>query len=171
MVREGEWQIAGARVAPRYDVAIYGADGALVAAVEVKAASARRRTPIAEFAEQLYRNLRAHSATPHARYFLLVCLPGDVFLWDLRRDHEGSERPDFEYHDARVLDRYANRYRHNDMDKEYAAERAVVDWLSDISRTGPGAEGDRAWLVDSGLAAAISGGAAQTTRDMRAHVA
>jgi hypothetical protein len=81
MVREGEWRVPGARVAPRIDFLFVNPAGQPVIAVEVKTAPRLRALDLTQWATSLKRNLGAHGAAPIVPYFLILVVPESGFLW------------------------------------------------------------------------------------------
>lgn len=142
-VRLGEWEIQGARIHRRADVAAYSPDRKLQLVVEVASntvepASARNQ------ALKIHRNLLAHSGIPPAPYFLLYLHPGHFYLW--MNSH--AQEPAYAIDDENLLKPYLNPAVSPDSSLSYQLESAVARWLEDVAHAKqPLAH----WLVESGL--------------------
>lgn len=155
-VRQGEWQIPGARIRTRSDVAVYDQAGNLQLVVEVKSA------PVVDQhgAAQIHGNLLAHSGIPAGRFFLLVGYPGDFYLWVHRSSFDHRADPDFQYHGEELLRPYVELGGEpGENGAEHVYERAVAQWLENLVQEDslpPGSSSD--WMIKSGLFEAIRGG-------------
>jgi hypothetical protein len=158
-VRSGEWQIQGAKVERRVDIAVYSADRKLVLVVEVKK-KPKGKVITGRWAAQVHRNLLVHSGIPIAPYFLLVAPPDLMFLWERGNSPDSEREPDFEVNAKELLDPYVNRLSplRGSMDEYYYSELVVSTWLKDLVDSEPQSEAMPKWLQDSGLYAAIKTG-------------
>jgi hypothetical protein len=104
-VRSGEWEIQGARITKRADVAVYSADRQLQLVVEVKKRS-RSKAPLKDWAIEIHRNLYAHAGVPKTRFFLLAILPGDFYLWKENGGQEIDRSPDYVADASEILKPY-----------------------------------------------------------------
>jgi hypothetical protein len=154
MVRQGEWEIPGARIQQRADAAVYAPGGELMLVVEVKTAPPAGRSDVLEWAEKIHRNLVLHSGVPGAPYFLLVGYPGSLFLWRNPWQSNAFSEPDEVYFDAHLFDGVRGSGNESPADQEHT----VAAWLEEAARNPgmlsgkPGAE----WLT--ALFEALKGG-------------
>ena len=145
-VRDGEWEIPGARIQQRADAAVYRPDGELMLVVEVKSNAPGDPHAAVQWAERVHRNLVLHSGVPGAPYFLLVGYPNSFFLW--RQPFQASPfgGPDETYF-GRLLEPYAESGVSLATDEGYEQERIVGRWLEDAVRLNHPSPGPApAWL-------------------------
>jgi hypothetical protein len=151
-VRAGEWEIAGAKVKPRLDAAVYDSSGRIRLAVEVK--SRPPLTDIERWARKLHRNLIIHSALPSVPYFMLVSYPNEVFLWtgsNVDPDSPPDFRGEADLPEPPSPDRVTQF--------EIAYEQLVARWLERLTQMRHPPKQEAAnWVRDSGLFDAIRGG-------------
>ncbi len=155
MVRNGEWEIAGARLDQRIDIAGYDRRGNLQLIVEVRSGLSRPKSDPAQ-AMQIHRNLLTHSAVPRSKFFLLAFVPQPFYLW-VDDGFNGPDAPpayEFDVEDD-VLRHTALPGATASEEKAYLA--AVETWLANIVRSAPSSKGQE-WLFGSGLHAALEGG-------------
>ncbi|HEX8696487.1 MAG TPA: hypothetical protein VF746_28975 [Longimicrobium sp.] len=155
-VRQGDWEIPGARIRTRSDVAVYDQVGTLQLVVEVKSA----RGIDQHGAAQVYRNLLAHSGIPGGGFFLLVGYPSDFYLWVNRPSSHRHGNPDYEFRGEELLRPYMESGGEpGENGAGHGYERTVAQWLDDLVQQEslpPGPAFD--WLIQSGLFEAIRGG-------------
>jgi hypothetical protein len=157
-VRAGEWEIQGARIRRRVDVAVYSPDKKLQLVVEVKKKPKAKKS-LRKWAAQIHRNLIAHAGIPNAPYFLLAILPGKLYLW---KDHDPSSfdrEPDYEIEAQEVLKPYFDQAPLPlEKASEYHLELLMNSWLKDIANAKQLTDSSLTWLQDSGLFKAIANG-------------
>jgi hypothetical protein len=154
-VRLGIWEIQGARIRSRADIAVYSPERKLQLVVEVKS----RVFPSATAREQavrVHRNLLAHSGIPASPYFLVVFAPGHFFLW--KNSHETE--PSYAINDESLLEPYLTPALSTQQ-----LEVAVARWLEDVSHAKQPLAG---WLVESGLYDALKNSSISTQAAMAA---
>jgi hypothetical protein len=157
-VRAGEWEIRGARVKSRADVAVYSPDKKLRLVVEVKRAPVTE-TQLRDWAVRIHRNLLTHSGIPATRYFLLAALPDTLYLWREVDRHNMDRPPDYEVRAEPVLkDYFGHLPASPEKATEYELQYIVSDWLKDIAASKPTTDASLQWIEDSGLHEAIQNG-------------
>lgn len=155
MVRDGRWEVSGARIRRRADLVVVDSGNNPVLVVEVK--SSHRSSPATpEWAQLIRRNLRAHIGIPEARYFMLAVVPGPFFLWCEGESLELDAAPDFEFDISPVIVRYVEEQSSALPEAWRRDEEAVGHWLQDLVQ-GRATTPDP-WLLKSGLAQALAGG-------------
>ena len=160
-VRAGEWEIQGARIARRADVAVYSPGRKLQLVVEVKNSAYAERPP-QNWAQQIHRNLHAHSGLPPAAYFLLALLPGNFYLWKEGGSHNFDRPADFEADADQLLQPYFDRLSVPPENASgYDLEVIVSTWLKDLLEKEPPSDEAHQWLLESGLYAALKGGSVE----------
>src|SRR6185312_1790773 len=107
-VRSGEWEIEGAKVKKRADVAVYSPDKKLQLIVEVKK-KPQRQIEFREWAQRIHRNLLAHSGVPSTPFFLLA-LPDRLYLWTNNSSLNLDRSPDYEIQTTDILRSYFDRF-------------------------------------------------------------
>lgn len=139
MVREGQWEIPGARVAPRHDVAVLDRHGHPRLLIDARSPAAS--VDAEEWARRVHRNLVLHSGMPLRTTYLLVGFPDLFFGWGpgVARDPDGA--PTHQSRDTGVLAPFRSRLP---LDPESTArERIVAAWvesfLAEPARTAGGA--------------------------------
>lgn len=83
MVRAGEWEVTGARIEPRADLALLSHDGDPLLIVEVKRRPGVVRD-VRAWAVRIHRSLLLHGAVQSNSHFLLAAVPGPFYLWYAR---------------------------------------------------------------------------------------
>jgi hypothetical protein len=133
-VRNGEWEIPGARIQRRFDVAVYDDAARTQLVVEVKSRRPPATRGAIQWATAIHRNLIAHAGIPAAPNFLLVGYPDAFFVWvdSARSDH--SRSPDYVYFTPAALHRYRDSVEEDGPPHEQ--ERVVASWLEDLLRGG-----------------------------------
>ncbi|SOD03483.1 hypothetical protein SAMN05216486_11418 [bacterium JGI 053] len=129
-VRDGEWEIPGARIQQRADAAVYSADGELMLVVEVKSNPPAGREAATLWAEKIHRNLIVHAGVPGAPYFMLVGYPRSFFLWRQPFHAGPSGEPD-EIHFGPLLEPYCGEIALPGTEEGYEQERIVSRWLEE----------------------------------------
>ena len=99
-VRSGEWEIEGAKIEKRADVAVYSPDNRLQLIVEVKKAP-RATTKTRDWAELIHRNLLVHAGVPNTPYFLIVMPPDYFYLWKNHSPSSFDRGPDYDPDNSR----------------------------------------------------------------------
>ncbi|MGI4791355.1 MAG: hypothetical protein ACRYFS_21210 [Janthinobacterium lividum] len=156
MVRLGEWEIQGARISRKYDIAIYDATERLQLVVEVKDYPYKPPTHLEAWATRIRRNLLLHSGIPRSIYFLLAVYPAPFFLWTKEDAPEALPRYNFDVR-SEMPDLYGSSQRVDYKQQE----DAVYSWLIPLINIQNESEKKLdayAWLYESGLHKAIQGG-------------
>jgi hypothetical protein len=158
-VRAGEWEIQGAHIPRRADVAVYSPDRKLQVVVEVKKSARINAGPLKQRATQIHRNLLAHAGLPKAAYFLLAILPGYFYLW--KEDHVANldRQPDYEINANEILKPYFDGLSvPPEHANDFELEKLVSSWLSDVAKSPPPTDKTLQWLQDSGLYESLKDG-------------
>lgn len=153
MVRLGEWEIWGAKIPRKYDLAVYGKDEKLKLVVEVQNSPYKRGEDLANWATRIRRNLVIHSAIPTYVYFLLAVYPAPFFLWGA---DEASEAPPHYSFDVQA--EMPRLYESKQVSDYQQQVDAVYDWLTTLMEKPLQDTAQEAWLHQSGLYEAINGG-------------
>jgi hypothetical protein len=93
-IRSGLWEVEGARINQRADIAVYDKQLKLQLVIETK----NPRRPGAEtvrHAIEIRRNLLAHAGIPYSPYFM-VAFPHKLFLWNQDSAHLVDEKNNFD---------------------------------------------------------------------------
>jgi hypothetical protein len=129
MVRAGEWEVAGARVSHRADLALVSPGGSPLLIVEVKRKPGLVRDPRA-WASRIHRNLLVHGALQPTSHFLLAAVPGPFYLWLARDFIEAGTPADAEINpDPRTAERLS-RLLESDA-RPAQIEAVIADWLTE----------------------------------------
>jgi len=151
MVRLGEWEIPGAKLKRRFDIAVYDKDERLQLVVDVKNYSYKHEGDVEQWATRIRRNLVRHSAVPIYVYFLLAIYPAPFYLW--LPDAAPDAPPRF----AIDVQAQMPRLEESGIISDYQQQvDAVFAWLTALVNAPAGEP--QAWLDDSGLRDAIQGG-------------
>ena len=154
MVRLGEWEIPGAKLSRRFDIAVYDKDERLQLVVEVKDYPDKCEIGIEQWATRIRRNLVKHSAVPSYVYFLLAVYPAPFYLW--LPDDASEAKP--RYH-VDVQAEMPLLQQSNSISYYHQQEDAVEAWLASLTGTPAGPETEQlAWFYESGLHKAIQYG-------------
>lgn len=127
-VRDGVWEIPGARIRTHFDVAVDDAFGRPRLIVEVKA----HRSAAGGWngrATAIHRNLLVHGGIPAAPHFLLVGYPDAFFVWTDASGDPGRA-PDHAIVDSGALRPYRAALEQGGGVNE--RERVVAAWLDGI---------------------------------------
>ncbi len=141
---------------PTADFVVYAQDDSIQLVAEVKST----RNGSAAWAAELRRNLFVHATLPSAHFFLLA-LPHQFFLW-INNGAADAALPDYTIDSAIILTPFlGDQLPALDELSETGLELVVGAWLDAVT-AGP-LPSDlsvlaQAWLLDSGLYAAISNG-------------
>jgi hypothetical protein len=158
-IRSGEWEVQGAKIEKRVDVAVYSPDNKLQLVVEVKKKPSARVPK--NWAALIHRNLLAHSGIPNTPYFLLAVPPEYLFLWK-KSDPTNYERmPDYKIEAKKFFEKYADKLPPSPrVTSEYFyLEQLVSSWLEDLVKSNPSPnDPSYKWLYESGLYEAIKDG-------------
>lgn len=133
-VRDGAWEIPGARIQRRFDVAVQDGAGRVQLVVEVKNAPSGSLPIRIDWATTIHRNLLLHAGIPSAPNFLLVGYPDSFFVWIGSRPGEFSRAPDYVFDAPAVLAPYRTA---EDGDHAHGQERVVAMWLEELLRRDP----------------------------------
>lgn len=157
-VRLGEWEIRGAKIERRADVAVYSPDNRLQLVVEVKKRP-RTQANLTEWATNVRRNLMAHSGIPNTAYFLLAVFPDSLFLWKNSDPFDIEKAPDYEAGVPDTLKAYFDELASSpDNASEYHLEMVTTSWLKDLAKSARSNDPSLQWVYDSGLYEAIKNG-------------
>lgn len=147
--RGGEWEIAGARIKQRADVAVYDRQGQLKLVVESKNTNGASSSE--EQAIQIRRHLLRHAGIPPTPFFLLA-FPNRFFFWSKSAANAAA---DYQNDSTNIL----NLYARDPKSSHYELEMQIASWLKDVARTEtPATPVVPEWVVTSGLYDAIKGG-------------
>jgi hypothetical protein len=158
-IRSGEWEIQGAKIEKRADVAVYSPDNKLQLIVEVKKKPGARVPK--NWATMIHRNLLAHSGIPNTPYFLLAVPPDSLFLWKKSDPTNYERRPDYEIEAKKFFEKYANKLSLSPRvtSEHFYLEQLVSSWLEDLVKSNPPPDDlSYKWLYESGLYEAIKDG-------------
>lgn len=160
-VRRGEWEIQGARIVRRADVAVYAPGRKLLLVAEVKK-SADVKTPLRESAIHIHRNLITHSGIPGTLYFLLALLPDSLYLWKGNGSADAEREPDYEIKAQELLKPYFDLIATSpDQASQFQMETIIKLWLKDVVASKDASGVSTEWLRDSGLYEALKNGAVE----------
>jgi len=157
-VRSGEWEVEGARVEKRVDVAVFSPDQKVQLVVEVKRSPGDKKE-LKEWAIRIRRNLLSHAGIPSSRYFLLAALPDRLFLWAPQPTFDPNRAADYEVNAEDTLKEYLDSLSvppHAIREHEY--EHLVSSWLEDIAKSAPSENPSLGWFYQSGLYDAVKDG-------------
>jgi hypothetical protein len=133
-VRDGEWEIPGARIQRRFDIAVYDEAGRIQLVVEVKSRPSQSTRGEVEWATAIHRNLITHAGIPAAPNFLLIRYPDAFFVWVASTRTDVSRTPDYVYFTPAVLRPYRDSIEDDEVARDQ--ERVVAAWLEDLLRNG-----------------------------------
>lgn len=150
MIREGDWQVRHARIAPQIDFLLVDALGRARVAVDVKSAPRSRTVDLARYAASLRRNLLAHAALPDVPYLLMLIVPETGYLWSNPLS-PADALPDYEVRLSELEIDARDLPMENGREAEAWTREAVEALLEGRLRpTG-------LWWTESGLGRAIEG--------------
>ena len=153
MVRRGEWEIWGAKIPRKYDLAVYGRDEKLKLVVEVQNTPYKRGEELDNWATRIRRNLVKHSGIPTYVYFLLAAYPAPFFLWGA--DEASEATPHYRFDVSAEMPRL---YESKEVSDYQQQVDAVSTWLTALIASPLDEPEQPAWLKESGLQEAIKGG-------------
>lgn len=157
-VRRGEWEIEGARIDRRADVAVYAPGRKLLLVAEVKR-SADVKPPLREAAIRIHRNLITHSGIPGASYFLLALLPDSLYLWKGNGQAEAARAPDYEFDAQELLKPYFELLATSSSQaSQFQLETVIKLWLKDVASAKDISLAAGEGLRESGLYEALKNG-------------
>jgi hypothetical protein len=160
-VRRGEWEIAGARIVRRADVAVYAPSRKLLLVAEVKK-SAEVKPPLREAARRIHRNLLTHSGIPNTPYFLLALLPDSFYLWKGAGAAEAERAPDYEINAQELLKPYFDSLATSpEQANQFQLETVVKLWLKDVATAHGQSDAALVWLRETGLIDALKSGSVE----------
>ena len=81
MVRDGQWEIPGAKVGRHVDILVEDARHSPTLVVEYKMANIMTEVELRRRARQVRRNLLAHAGAINAPYLMIAYYPSYAFLW------------------------------------------------------------------------------------------
>jgi len=151
MIRRGEWEIQGAQIPRKYDLAVYGKDERFQLVVELKDHPYKREADMEAWATRIRRNMVRHSAVPVYVYFLLAVYPAPFYLW--LPDDTPDAPPRYQIDVQAQMPRLEESGIISDYQQQVDA---VFAWLTALVNAPAGEP--QAWLDDSGLRDAIQGG-------------
>jgi hypothetical protein len=155
MVRRGDWEVEGARIKQRADIAIFDNEGRVKLVAEVKYTSTTKDT--AKRAAQIRKNLLVHSGIPNTP-FLLIAFPDNFYLWKKKSPDSYDRSADYRASAKSIVKKYSKAMKipaENMTPKEF--EILVSCWLKDLISS----ENDSkipGWTNKSGLYDAIKDG-------------
>jgi len=154
MIRRGEWEIQGAQIPRKYDLAVYGKNERLQLVVDLKDHPYKREADMEAWATRIRRNMVRHSAVPIYVYFLLAVYPAPFYLW------LPDDAPDAPPHFRIDVQTQMPPLQESSVISDYQQQGdAVHAWLTSLVETPALPEDERdAWRHDSGLYEAIRGG-------------
>jgi|SRR5882724_5163490 hypothetical protein len=159
MVRSGEWQIEGARLKRRADVAVFDKSGNLQLVVEAKYIKPNEDT--LNRAVQIRRNLLVHSGIPDTPFFLIV-FPAHFYLWKKGLPDTYDRQADYSIDTEIFLKPFADKWRQSfDHMSGVEFERLVSQWIKDLSNSNDTSKIPE-WAQVSGLYEAIKNGSVVT---------
>lgn len=157
MVRSGEWQIGGARLKRRADVAVFDKSGNLQLVVEAK--NMRLDEDMPRRAIQIRRNLLAHSGIPDSPFFL-IAFPHHFFLW--KRGTPEDRQADYSVDTETYFKSFANKWRQSfEKMSGIEFEQLVSQWIKELSNSDDASKIPD-WAQASGLYDAIRNGSVVT---------
>ncbi len=150
MVREGEWSVQNALVAPQTDFLLVDELKRPMIAVDVRGVPRTRAVDVEQWGAGLRRNLIAHGAIPDVKYFLLLVVPSLGFLWSSPPGF-GSDAPDYSFTLDQLTSAAETIPEENGPRAESWAEAALTSLLHGrLHPTG-------LWWTESGLQRTIEG--------------
>jgi hypothetical protein len=159
MVRSGEWEIEGARLKRRADVAVFDKSGNLQLVVETKYIQPNEDT--LNRAVQIRRNLLVHSGIPDSPFFLIV-FPDHFYLWKKGTTDTYDRQADYSVDTEIFLRGFADNWRQSfDHRSGFEFERVVSQWIKDLSNSSDTSKIPE-WAQVSGLYDAIKNGSVVT---------
>lgn len=157
MVRGGEWQVEGARLRRRADVAVFDHTGHLQLVVEAKQAKPGEDT--FKRAIQIRRNLLVHAGIPQSPFFL-IAFPDHFYLWKGTFPDEYDRPADYHIDARDIIQSYAKRHVINvETLSTSDFEHLVSEWINDLINLDDESLVPE-WVKSSGLYQAIKDGAA-----------
>lgn len=153
MVRLGEWEIPGAHLKRRFDIAVYDKDERLRLVVDVKNYSYKHEGDSEQWGTRIRRNLVRHAAVPIYVYFLLAISPAPFYLW---LPEDASETPPHYCFDVQA--ELPRLYKSKTVSDYQQQIDAVYSWLTALSNEPLEDAEQPDWLGDSRLYEAIQGG-------------
>ena len=156
MVRNGEWEIPGARVDARHEVAVLDRGGKPRLFIDA------RRPPrdggAEDWARRVHHNLIHFSRLPAGASYLLIGFPDRFFGWTGAAARDPDSAPTYKACCAEVLAPFLAQPGING-DEPAARERAVAAWMESVlAAAEPGTAGPAGWLASSGVLDAVRGG-------------
>lgn len=159
MIRNGEWQIEGARVKRRADVAVFDKSGNLQLVVEAKYVKPDEDTP--SRAVQIRRNLLVHSGLPNTPFFLIV-FPDHFYLWKKGLPDAYDRQADYSVGTEIFFKSFGDKGRQSfEHVSGVEFERLVSEWIKNLSHS-KDTSNIPEWAQASGLYEAIKNGSVVT---------
>lgn len=156
MVRRGEWQVEGARLRRRADVAVFDHAGNLQLVVEAKQAKPGEDT--SKRAIQIRRNLLVHAGIPQTPFFL-IAFPDHSYLWRRAFPDEYDRPADYHIDAQDIIQSYAKRHTTSiESLSGLEFEQLVSEWINDLINSEDESHMPE-WVKSSGLYQAIKDGA------------
>jgi len=167
-VRAGQWEIEGAKVEGRADIAVYSRDNRLALVVEVKKTPGRP-VELADWAKRIHRNLLAHGGIPSTPYLLIAILPDRLYLWRESSPSNPDTAPDYEIEAKNILQKYFDLLSTSaENASSYQLQALVSLWLKDVVHSEPSDLDAMKWFYDSGLYDATKQGSVITEASVAA---
>jgi hypothetical protein len=159
MVRSGDWEIPGAKINTRVDLAVYDKVGSLQLVVDVKLQPAVKPLDVSAWAIRVRRNLLAHAGVPASPFFLFAAYPTSFFLWTPALASLLDAAPEFSFDIQEELSPFLESSSDGDV-QEADVRDAIATWLRGIiNRDGASEDYPKHdWRLNSGLMQAIRGG-------------
>jgi hypothetical protein len=160
-IRAGEWEIQGARVEQRVDVAVYSKEKQLKLVVEVKKSPNNMNVEPKNWATKIRKNLFIHAGIPNTPYFLLADGSDFMYLWENGEPVNFDKAPDYVIKAKDILAKYLNQVPSNyGISQYYYLEQVITSWLNELvhAKTSLSDKPSFKWLFDSGLYEAIKNG-------------
>jgi hypothetical protein len=158
MVRSGEWEVAGARVRSRADIAVFTGSQLPAVIIEVKRAPAELGVDVTAWASRVRRNMLTHHAVPITPFFLLVSTDGRLFVWKDQETPPETRTPDYVADVSGELVKFIAPAPEGITESGFLD--AVVRWVQSFKEGGERELPE--WLVDSGLYPILTKGRVQT---------
>jgi hypothetical protein len=143
MVRNGEWEVPGARIPPRHDVTVLDRHGRPRLLIDVKGSPCG--ADVHDWPRRVHRNL--------------VGFPDRFFAWAPAAARDPESAPTYELRCEEVLAPLLSASERGGGDDPAARERVVAAWMESVLASAePGTSGPAGWLAGSGVLATLRGG-------------
>jgi hypothetical protein len=130
MIRRGEWEVEGARIKRRADIAIFDYEGKVKLIAEVEHSPTLEDT--SKRATQIRRNLLIHSGIPNTPFFL-VAFPDNFYLWEKKSPDSYDRPPDYRASVKSIVKKYSKAMgTPSETMSPREFEMLVSRWLKDL---------------------------------------